>query len=93
MTFVSASAIKSRLRASSFQGASGWTICSTDPVKQGDYVAVRMADLLGACPLLREVLTLPVGYLVLLDEPEQTQALANAQGKLLWSTKLEGSAK
>jgi hypothetical protein len=75
------------------QGDSGWTICSTNLKTQGDYVAVRMADLLGACPLLQGVLTLPVGYSVLLDEREQIQALADAQDKLLWSTKLEGSAK
>ncbi len=80
-------------RARAEKGDSGWTICSIDQEKQGDYVAIRMADLLGACPFLQEVLTLPVGYLALLDESEQTQALANAQDKLLWSTKLEGSVK
>jgi hypothetical protein len=77
-------------------GDSGWTICSADANTQGDYAAVHMAELLDACPLLQAVLALPVGYFVLadqLDQTGQTQALADAHDKLIWSTKLEGSAK
>jgi hypothetical protein len=83
-------------RAPSGQGDSGWTLRSTDPNAEGDYAAVNMAELLGVCPLLQRVLTLPVGYFVLLDhldQAEQTQALADGHDKLIWSTKLEGSAK
>ena len=73
------------------QGDSGWTIGSTDQNTQGDYAAVSLADLMDACPLLQGLLALPQGYVVLLDQAEQTQALADAQDKLIWSTKLEGS--
>lgn len=72
-------------------GDSGWTIASTDPSLGVESVAVGLAELLQACPLLQRVLTLPTGYFVLLDEADQ--ALADAQDVLIWSAKLEGSAK
>lgn len=74
-------------------GDSGWTIGSTDQHGQGEYLAVSVADLLRVCPLLQSVLTLPAGHFVLLGDAEQPQALADVQDKLIWSARLEGSAK
>jgi hypothetical protein len=74
-------------------GDSGWTIGAIDPSSAVNNVAIPVAELQQACPFLQPVLALPRGYFVLLDEPEQTQALADAQDTLIWSTRLEGSAK
>ena len=51
----------------SSSGDSGWYIGIIDPKGTQGYEAIRIADLLNPRPDLSEILSLPVGYLVVLD--------------------------
>lgn len=65
-------------------GDSGWYVGIGDAAQKDAYTAVRVADLLNACPRLERVLNLPVGYLLLIGGPNETEAVFDACDRLLW---------
>jgi hypothetical protein len=63
-------------------GDSGWYIGIIDDVKTEKNIAVRIADLLHQCPELEEILTLPVGYLVVI-EADAVRAIVDPQNRII----------
>ena len=69
-------------------GDSGWCIGSISPAANPNWQAVRAGDLLEARPDLAELLTLPVGYAVLLGAGG-VMAVLDRNGENLWSKAVE----
>jgi len=63
-------------------GDSGWYIGIIDEVKTEKNIAIRITDLLQQCPELEEILTLPVGYLVVI-ESDAVRAIVEPQNGII----------
>jgi hypothetical protein len=73
-------------RTAGADGDSGWYVGVGGAVDSDGYTAVRVSDLLRACPALEGVLRRPVGHLLLIDASRKTEALFDAQDNLLWQS-------
>jgi len=68
--------------ASAGPGDSGWYIGALDVLKKVVYQAVRIADLLKQRPELEEILSLPPGYLVVI-EADAVRAIVDPKNQVL----------
>lgn len=73
-------------------GDSGWCVGPITPASDAHWQAVRVADLLEARPDLAELLTLPVGYAVLLGAGG-VMAVFDKQGKDVWAESAAATAR
>ena len=64
----------------------GWYIGIVDDARKLPCLAVRGVELLQVCPDLADILTLPVGYLVVLDDAS-IEAVLDPDDKLVWPGK------
>jgi hypothetical protein len=69
-------------RTTGGDGDSGWYV-GTDDIGR-EYAAVHVRDLLTACPGLTNILCWPMGYLVLVDTTNETEAVFDTQDTLVW---------
>ncbi|MHC4519248.1 MAG: immunity protein Imm33 domain-containing protein [Planctomycetota bacterium] len=65
-------------------GDSGWYVGVGNTTDRDVYTAVRISDLLKACPHLVSILNWPVGYLLRIDVPKEMEAVFDARDTLLW---------
>jgi hypothetical protein len=70
-------------RTAAEEGDSGWYIGVGGATEIPEHRAVRVRDVLEACPVLKHVLDWPAGYLFLIDVTRQIEALFDAHGGLL----------
>ena len=68
--------------AAAGSGDSGWYIGIIDEVKTEKNISIRIADLLQQYPELEEILTLPVGYLVVI-ESDAVRAIVDPQNGII----------
>jgi hypothetical protein len=71
-------------RATGGDGDSGWYVGTDDTGQGRENTAIHVSDLLAACPALRDVLSWPVGYLVLIDMASETEAVFDTHDSLVW---------
>jgi len=71
------------------RGDCGWYIGIADETEPGGYQGMRVADLLELRPDLERILTLPVGYLVVLDGGS-VEAVVDGQSNVVWTSQVDG---
>jgi len=71
-------------RTNGGDGDSGWYVGVGPETESTGYVAIRVAELLQACPDLEDILRLPTGHLILSDVQAKKQTLLDALDNLLW---------
>jgi hypothetical protein len=79
-------------RTGGADGDSGWYVGVGDAANLDGYTAIRVSDLLRACPHLAGMLGRPVGYLLLIDSATKAEALFDEQDNLLWQS-AEGDSR
>lgn len=67
-------------------GDCGWYIGVEGETELAEYTAIRVDELLSACSSLTELLSLPVGSLVLIGAPAKAEILYDAQDNVLWQS-------
>jgi hypothetical protein len=71
-------------RSSPSDGDSGWYVGVADDQESVELVATQAANLLETCPWLTDILSLPVGYLVLLSSQAGPQAVLDQDDNVIW---------
>jgi len=67
-------------------GDSGWTIGVDENAEADGYVAIRLGDLVQACPSMVDVLNLPEGYAVLICVQQGREVLLDPDNHVLWDS-------
>ncbi|HPC97108.1 MAG TPA: hypothetical protein PLU87_19375 [Sedimentisphaerales bacterium] len=73
-------------RTRTADGDSGWFLGLGDETELRGHVAVRAADLLQVQPPLRKVLSMPEGSLVVIEPPNATVTVFDADDSVLWTS-------
>ncbi len=71
-------------RSTDSEKDSGWYLGVADDTQTTEYAAIRIDALLGICPPLEDLLSLPAGHVVLISRAIDTEILFDAGGTVLW---------
>lgn len=74
------------VRTTAEDGDSGWFIGVAGEAEAQEYLAIRVADLIQARPKLRNILSLPVGYLVAINLRDVEQTVLDADDNVVWQS-------
>jgi hypothetical protein len=66
------------------QGDSGWTVLDVDRHEEDPWQVIRVQDVLDGCSRFTQVLSLPVGYGIWIDQQRGLVAVADPQDRWVW---------
>ncbi len=64
---------------------SGWFVGTIDEMETVNYEGARLGDILGVCPDLEKLFSLPVGTMIVLDGKNR-EIIIDPEDKLVWPT-------
>lgn len=65
-------------------GDSGWYLGTDETATPDNYAAICIADLLHACPDLKDLLSLPAGSIILADSQKSLEVIVDADDRVIW---------
>jgi hypothetical protein len=71
-------------RAAPSEGDSGWYVGVDEDADSGEMAAVRIRDLLAACPALSDLLKLPTGFAVLIAPTAGLEIVLDPDDRMIW---------
>lgn len=74
------------VRTTPGDGDSGWSIGVEGEMKSRGYAAIHTADLVQAHPELRDILSLPEGYLVVMNLRDTKRTVLDADDNVVWQS-------